>query len=82
MLSCKEVTRLLSEAQERELTWRERSELKVHRMICKACNNFGKQMVSMRSIARQYAKNKNIDAYLKRTEDTSAGSSDDHSSDK
>ena len=44
MLSCKEASRLLSEARERRLGLRERFALRVHLMMCDGCNNFRKQL--------------------------------------
>ncbi len=64
MLNCQQVTRLLSEAQERKLSMRERAELKMHRMMCSACNNFGKQILTMSIIAKKYASDKKVDDYL------------------
>ena len=56
MLNCREVTRLFSEAQERKLTFSERMNLKMHIMMCKGCNDFGKQIKSMRSLARTFVR--------------------------
>lgn len=56
MKSCREVTRLLSEAQERSLNLGERTSLRIHLMICAACRNFGQQMDSLRQISRSYAR--------------------------
>lgn len=56
MLNCREVTRLLSESQERTLGLQERMPLKMHLMMCKGCRNFGKQMNTLREMARTYAK--------------------------
>ena len=39
-LSCDQVTRLVSESQERSLTLKEKMELKVHTMMCAGCRNF------------------------------------------
>lgn len=64
MLNCQQVTRLLSEAQERKLSMRERAALKMHRMMCSACNNFGKQILTMSVIAKKYASDKKVDDYL------------------
>ncbi len=64
MFNCRQVTRLLSEAQERKLNMRERAALKVHRMMCSACDNFGKQLLTMRVIAKKYAGDKKMDDYL------------------
>ncbi len=64
MLNCQQVTRLLSEAQERKLSMRERAALKMHRMICSGCNNFGKQILTMSIIAKKYISDKKVDDYL------------------
>ena len=54
MLSCNEVTRLCSEEHERDLSMRERAELRLHLMICKGCTNFRKQMGFLRQVTRRY----------------------------
>ncbi|HRD89012.1 MAG TPA: zf-HC2 domain-containing protein [Accumulibacter sp.] len=59
MLNCREVTRLLSESQERTLGLSERMSLKVHVLICSGCRNFGKQMDALRQITRAYVKGAN-----------------------
>lgn len=69
MLNCKRATELLSEAQERELTFAERASLKMHTMMCSGCDNFGKQMVTLRVMSKTYASNKKIDEYLDKKED-------------
>lgn len=58
MLNCRNATRLLSKAQERKLSLAERVSLKIHRVICSACDNFGKQMESIRTFSCTYAKSK------------------------
>ncbi len=55
MLTCKEVTRLVSESLDRKLSVAERFRLKIHLMICKGCKNFSEQMTFLRKICRQYA---------------------------
>ena len=54
MLSCKEVSVLLSQAQERRLGWRERLGLKLHLMLCEGCTNFRKQLDFIRAAIRRY----------------------------
>lgn len=56
MMNCKQTTRLLSDAQERPLSWSERLAVKLHISMCSGCRNFGSQMPSLRQIARAYAK--------------------------
>ena len=55
MLTCKQVTHLLSEAQDRALPWKEKIPLKFHLMICVGCARFGQQLDFLRQAAQQYA---------------------------
>ena len=55
MLTCHHVTHLLSEAQDRPLSWRERIPLTIHLLMCPGCNNFRQQMTFLRQATRQYA---------------------------
>lgn len=54
MLSCKEATHLMSEAQERDLSLGERLQLKLHLAICDGCTNFRRQMNFLRQACRRY----------------------------
>lgn len=54
MINCQHATRLLSDAQERELSLKDRASLKFHVMMCSGCRNFGKQMGTLRDIAHNY----------------------------
>ena len=54
LVSCKDVSHLLSEMQERELSVLERWKLKWHLAVCKACMAFEKQMRIMREAMRRY----------------------------
>lgn len=54
MLSCKEVTHLVSEAQDRQLTMAERVRIEMHLAICQGCANFRKQMAFLRRACRHY----------------------------
>lgn len=56
MKSCYQITRLLSDAQERKLSWKENLTVRVHITMCSGCRNFANQMPVLRQIARQYAK--------------------------
>jgi hypothetical protein len=56
MLSCKEVTHLLSEAQDRKLTLPEKLHLEMHLAICKGCTNFKSQMSFLRAACKRYVK--------------------------
>ena len=48
MLSCKEVTRMVSQGLDRELGFGERVRLRVHLAICNGCTNFRKQLDLLR----------------------------------
>jgi len=54
MMSCRQATRLMSDRQERKLTVKENVSLKLHIMMCFACQNFGKQMNVLRKISKAY----------------------------
>lgn len=58
MLSCKEVTRLLSESQDRKLTLSEKMHLEMHLAMCKGCSNFKGQMNFLREACKRYVKNR------------------------
>lgn len=58
MLTCKEVTHLLSEAQDRKLTLAEKVHLEMHLAICKGCKNFKAQMSFLREACKRYAKDR------------------------
>lgn len=52
MLTCKNATKLMSQAQDRPLPLRERISLRFHLMICSGCNNYNKQMSFIRKACR------------------------------
>lgn len=54
MMNCKQATRLLSDAQERKLTLKEKTALTMHTAMCLGCRNFGKQMESIRNFSLDY----------------------------
>ena len=54
MLSCKEATRLLSQAEDRALTYSERIKLRLHLAACVACTRFSRQLVFMREAVSRY----------------------------
>lgn len=59
MLNCRSVTRLVSEAQERHLSVREKMGLKVHLMMCSGCRNFSQQIPFLRQAMRAFAQGRN-----------------------
>ena len=54
MLSCKEVTRLLSQAQDRPLALGERVKLRLHLVVCTACTRLERQLAFMRMALSRY----------------------------
>ena len=53
MLSCKDVSRLVSQGLDRRLGFGERVRLRVHLAICKGCTNFSRQVAFLRkAVAR------------------------------
>ena len=48
MLTCKEVSRLVSQGLDRRLSFGERVRLRVHLAICDGCTNFKRQMEFLR----------------------------------
>lgn len=52
MLSCREASRLLSQAQERRLGLGEHLALRLHLAICSACRNFSHQLDILRRACR------------------------------
>jgi len=53
MLTCKDASELLSQAQDRPLGLRERIILKLHLFICHGCTNFGRQLKLIRATVRR-----------------------------
>jgi hypothetical protein len=52
ILSCKEVTRLVSQGMDRRLPFGRRVALRVHLVICDGCTNFSKQVAFLRKAIR------------------------------
>jgi hypothetical protein len=55
MLSCKEVTRIVSQGLDRNLGLGERLRLRLHLAICDGCTNFRKQMLFLRKVMGRLA---------------------------
>ena len=52
--TCKEASRLLSQAQDQKLTLTQRATLRLHLSACEACTRFGAQLNALRSAMRKY----------------------------
>jgi len=55
IISCRESTRLASQALDRELAFGERVALRVHLAICLGCRRAGRQMEFLRRAVRELA---------------------------
>jgi len=55
MITCKEVTHLISEGQDRRLSLSERIGLRLHLMMCNGCRNFDAQLRLIRKACQQLA---------------------------
>jgi hypothetical protein len=54
MKTCKEIHRLVVEGQDRKLTLMERVSVRIHMMICSACQQFELQMKFLREALRRF----------------------------
>lgn len=54
MLTCREVTQLLSEGQDRKHTGSERLRLRLHLAMCQGCARFKKQVDFLHQACRQF----------------------------
>ena len=61
MLTCKNATRMLSEAQDRELVLSEKMQLEMHLALCKGCRNYRKQMKFLRQTCRRFVEESSKD---------------------
>ena len=52
MLSCKDVTRLISESMDRSLPLGKRIGVRVHLLICKFCARYERQLILIRETVR------------------------------
>lgn len=55
MLSCKEVSRLISDSLEVQLPLRQRVSLRVHLFMCSFCSRFRRQMLFLHEAAHAFA---------------------------
>ena len=53
LLSCKEVSRIVSQGLDRDLGFGERVRLRVHLAICDGCANFTKQLAFLRTAVQR-----------------------------
>ena len=55
MLSCKEVSLLLSKACDQKLPWRVRLAVRLHLLYCRGCTQFEKHLQVLRAAGRRLA---------------------------
>lgn len=55
MLSCKEVTRICSDEQERPLRLGEQASLHLHLLMCSGCTQYRRQVKTLRQVMQAYA---------------------------
>ena len=53
--SCKEVSRRISESQERSLSFREKLGMSIHLMGCELCNRYKEQIEMLQKIFHKYS---------------------------
>jgi Putative zinc-finger len=53
-LDCKDVSRLISDGQDRELPQAERANLRLHFVICETCRNVDEQMQFIRRAMKNF----------------------------
>ncbi|MHB8454571.1 MAG: zf-HC2 domain-containing protein [Acidiferrobacterales bacterium] len=54
MLTCKEVSSLVSQSLDRQLSWYEHLQVRLHLFVCDACRRFARQMHFLRVVARRF----------------------------
>lgn len=52
MLTCKEISKLVSESLDRKLSLRQRMGVQLHLMMCSLCRTYRQQMRALRNIVR------------------------------
>jgi hypothetical protein len=67
MLNCREATHLSSEAEDRQLTFRETISLRMHLVMCKLCRRYARQLRFLRLVAAQLAARPQTESGLSQT---------------
>ncbi|MEO8739694.1 MAG: zf-HC2 domain-containing protein [Casimicrobiaceae bacterium] len=54
LISCKDVSRLISQMQDADLPFGQRLRVRVHLLFCNACTQYDRQMRFLRQVMRDY----------------------------
>jgi hypothetical protein len=65
MLSCKEVSRLVSESMDRRLPFRQRFVTRLHLLMCSVCSRFRRQMQFLRDAAHSFGEGGELSANVR-----------------
>jgi hypothetical protein len=68
MKTCAELTQLLSEAQDKKLSFADKWATRAHLMMCRGCRNYEKQLNFLREAVRGYARGRADDRNQDRME--------------
>jgi len=63
MLSCNDISALVSRAQDRRLSWGERLAVRLHLLICHGCRQFARQLRFLR-VAGGYFRDHDLESHL------------------
>jgi hypothetical protein len=55
MLSCRDVSQLVSESLDRKLSFRQRMQVRLHLLMCRLCSRFRRQTLFLRDAGRRLA---------------------------
>lgn len=55
MLSCKDITKLVSESLDRKLPWWTRVNIRMHSLLCGVCSGFRKDLLHIRDESRRHS---------------------------
>ncbi len=65
MFNCKEITRMVSEALDRELPFYQRIGIRMHLLMCKLCSRYRRQLLLLRETIRlQAASSEDIESAI------------------
>ncbi|TAN37284.1 MAG: zf-HC2 domain-containing protein [Verrucomicrobia bacterium] len=68
MLTCKEVSRLVSESLDQRLPFGQRVAMRLHLLMCRACRAYKNRMLLLRKILWLYAAGKGVSSEIKLSE--------------